>query len=169
MWLLDYLRGRRVAMVTPLPAREVERRINAGTVSMIRPGSAGVSGWARLGRLRLWIRERGWNVSAAIVLAGRIQGELIGSRLHLRLRPSLWVYYSLGAWYVTACSTYGAFLASVGWRLDDIDIAAAATLIFVATLILPLRFTRSDEASANLDLAEMIEFLELEAQAKIVG
>ena len=170
MRLLDYLRGRRLTMVTPLPAREVERRISAAAVSMARPGAAGVSGWARVGRLQLWVRESGWSVSASPVLAGRIASELVGSRLYLWLRPPLWAYYSLGAWYATAASTYTTLVGAGGWSLDRLGgELAAATLLFAAALLIPLRFNPGGEVFADPDAAEMIEFLELEAKAKRAG
>ena len=168
MNLINALRGRPLVMKTPLAVGEVERRINAATVSMIWPGAAGVCGWARFGRLRLWVREGGWGPSSEATLAGRIEDELVGSRLRLRSQPPLWTYYSIGAGYVAAVGLFISHMSSIHWGFTSVTRALGLVLL-VAALFLPLRFARGGFELSELDLAEMTDFLEREVGAKPVS
>lgn len=86
----DYYRGTDVDLVTKLPPEEVERRINDGAASILSPFATGVIGWARFGAIRLRIRRNAFiRNDAKPILAGRIQAERSGSRLHLRYRGPL--------------------------------------------------------------------------------
>lgn len=86
----DYYRGTDVDLVTKLPPEEVERRINDEAASIFSPFATGVIGWARFGAIRLRLRRSAFiRNDAKPILAGRIEAERSGSRLHLRYRGPL--------------------------------------------------------------------------------
>src|SRR5688500_8409593 len=93
--ILGHFLGQQVTMISPLAPREVERRINAASVSVwwshYQPG---VGGWARFGFVRL--RAEGVHFSRdRPVLAGRIAADPPGSRLRLRYRAPLAAYLAV--------------------------------------------------------------------------
>ena len=96
---VDYFRGYRSTMTSPLPPDEVARRINEATISRFVLFNEGTIGWARAGRLRLKYRQRFFHYDAKPILAGRIVPDKAGSRLDLNFRAPGWAYAFYPFWF----------------------------------------------------------------------
>ena len=169
MRLRDYFRGYSLVMQSRLRRAELERRINAATLSVWRPFQTGVGGWVHFGRIRLRYRTRFIEYNAAPILAGRIDDEFGIVRLRLRYRAPLPIYPFFAFWYAFLTFILVTFVAGGGASGSSGDENAIFIGMIVFLLLLPMgmhyAFTR--RADANFD--RIVKFLEDAAEAKVVS
>ena len=165
MRLRDYFRGRRLVMQSRLRREELEQRIRARLLPRFRPFVEGVSGSARWGRLRLKYHPRLFEYNMGPVLVGRIDDQFGPARLDLRFRAPNAAYVFFVLWYVGF-----SILAIVAWsgrlEADGQSVWAKTTLLFL--LLFPLGLHYLGMRNSEAHLAKLIEFLEREAEAKLV-
>lgn len=165
MKVSEYLKGRRVRLVSPLDPDAVQAAINAHTRSGFQPFGKGVAGWARLGRVRLRYKAGYFDYNAKPVLIGRIENDMGRTRLELSYRAPLKVYGFLLLWL---------FLFMLPWNLLSYALTQSPTLsgiafelgLFLLYLVTPLLVHWFGTMDADEELGHMLEFLRQHAMAE---
>ncbi|MFN2099111.1 hypothetical protein [Altererythrobacter sp. MF3-039] len=164
MNLIDYFRGRRLLLRSPLSKEEAKRRINAASGPPFWPFRSGVRGrvWGehlRLSYTDFWLID----YNAKPILAGRLHNALGSCELFVNFRAPAFAYVFFGFWYLfLACM----FLASGGLFSQT---AGGPPLLFISVFLLaPLAmhygFTRHSEDN----LESLLLFLQNEAEFSVV-
>jgi hypothetical protein len=164
MRLVDYFRGYRRTMTSPLPPHAVEQRINESTVSLWNFFREGVTGWARYGSIRLKYRRRFWDYSGKPILAGRIAPHRKGSRLELHYRPMLSTYVLLPFYLLVLLFGFVAMIAF--GRLAELYGALFMLFWLGGGLGFPLIMHRVGTADCDAQFGKMIDFIEQHAEAR---
>ena len=166
MRIRDYLRGYRVVIQSRLRADEVQRRINAATISSWPPFASGVAGWAHFGRIRLRYRPGFFDYNAGPILAGRIADELGPTQLRLRFRAPLPACFFFAIWYGFFSIFLIVFLldgAASTTSTADLSTGIGMFLVFlIAPIVIHYVGTRKSDAYFE----KIITFLEDVAEAK---
>lgn len=155
----EYLRGRPVLMVSPLPPAELAARINAEADSIFNPIGVGVIGHVRLGRLHL--HRRAWvsyHRAMKPALTGAVCANGTGSRLRLRYGAPFLFFLSVPMVFFLAGYTM--------WILGTPRLPLFFAYFLAAFLGMKLLSAAWALRGAEADLSALIEFLEETAEAR---
>jgi hypothetical protein len=135
--LIDYLRGKPLALVSDLAPELVAARLDAAIDSMWAPFATGVIGWVGYGRFALLRRDSLWLQTAHLpVLAGRIRPEGAGSRITARYRaprPIQLLFLLSQALLLYLATALLGYAPALPWPL--VPVAAIAVLVPVSSLL----------------------------------
>jgi len=171
MRLRDYFNGYRLTLRSPLPAREIENRINDGVVSRDNPFRSGFTGEAGFGmfelRLQYWpFGWSGWGRRRKPRLAGRIFDEAGGSRIEIYFGASVMEF--VGIVGLCAVMAWLAFnLVSRWWTLtmtpeDPVILFIVPWFLFVGIYSLHLQSARLDK-----EFEALMDFIAGVAEARV--
>ena len=167
MRLRDYFRGLAVELESPLSPDELERRINAATVSRWRSFAMGAVGGARSGRVRLRYRPRFFEYNMTPVLVGRIEPARRGSVLRLRYRGPTGALIFFPLFYVTLAALLGlAFFGKFEGGVSGTQVIPLSTILIFLLFPLGLHYLGTRSAAAHLQA--LIDYLERAAEARLV-
>ena len=166
MHLREYFAGQRCRLLSPLSVRTVSERINRAAGSAVWPFTTGIVGGVWSGHIRLRYRSSLFEYNAKPVLSGRLRDVPSGSSLELRYRAPLWVYGFYLFWYLLL--TVGVVgLIGGGWAPEVTRGEKAMVMgIFAALLVAPLALHAFGTRRSAEELAELLDFLSEQAQAK---
>jgi hypothetical protein len=165
MRIADYIRGKPLRLISPLPPDAVQAAINTHTRSVFKPFGKGVTGWARLGRIRLRYQSGFFQYTAKPVLVGRIENDMGRALLQLRYRAPLKVYGFLFLWLM---------LVPLGWSIVNQTLteepspggAALVVVLFALYMLMPLWTHWIGTLDAEDELGRLREFLRQHALAE---
>lgn len=100
MGIVEYFKGRRIVLHSPLRPAEVGERINASCSSRFNPFAAGVKGGVFANRMNLFDAQWGmFSYNAMPVLVGKLTDTPAGCTIEATYRAPLWVYAFFLIWY----------------------------------------------------------------------
>ena len=155
MRFIDYLRGRRLDLVSNSPPEDVAYWLDAAIGAMWMPFETGVVGWVAMGRFALRYRRYALLRRDLLpVLHGRIRAHGAGSRITMTYRAPLLYLFIFVAWICFAFSLFLSIGAGLRLMLWPLLTMAFLFLAWVVTSLGAVRYEADD------DLAEMLAVVE---------
>lgn len=167
MGLKDYFVGRRLVLISPLTASEVQARINDSAGSSVLPFSMGTVGWARFGRFRLRQRTSLFDYNAKPMLIGKMIGIPEGTRIEANFGATLWMKAFLVFWYAFLALWTVIAIATGPFEGNQGDLAYFPYLMVPLFAVMPIGMHYLFNHSAEKDLKVMLRFLDTAAKARI--
>lgn len=165
MQMSELLLGRRVTLYSPLPADEIQRKINSSTGSMLWPFCCDkIIGGVALGFIRLAYQSSPIEYNAKSLLSGRLRADRAGTLISARFGVSALMKVGFAFYYLVL----GLIISTLLLEPSKIEPGQETTvpIFFTAFLAMPvilhLLFTRNSAA----DLERIVRFLDQQVQAK---
>lgn len=157
MGLVEFFTGRRFALSSALPPAEIVRLINRADDARFTPSGGRIRGGALLNRLNIYVQPFGWDNHAGPRLRGTLRPSVTGTTLDLTFGAAWFQYLLWPVWYLGLLAVGLPILASSSFEAND------AVVLFFATAPIALQWFLL--RSAEEHFAQMLEFLQFEAQA----
>ena len=166
MRLWQFIRGHPVIFQSGVSQPELERRVSRAALSEWDTWARGVIGQARSGHIRLRYRSGPFETSEGGVLTGDIVEAHDATRLLLRYRPTVKIYFFLLTWYFFTLLFFGGVVVGGALGRYSATGQAAALVIMSVFLLAPIGIAYREMRTAKANFGKLVSFLDDVAEAR---
>ncbi|MEM9085777.1 MAG: hypothetical protein AAGB23_07630 [Pseudomonadota bacterium] len=170
MLLVDYFKGQRFELRSPLSPEDFKATIEPHAGSIFWPFKEGIVGGVYWGRLRLSYHGSPlFDYNAKPTLSGPITGSGKGSYGYLSYRAPTWAIAFFGFWYLMMVLMVSVLAVIVMTDNGGGELAAIPffTLILVILAIVPIGMHRLGTRDSENELKAIFDFLTKQTDASI--